>query len=264
MLALKNIHKVFHAGTPHETTLYEDLSIQVKPGEFITVIGSNGSGKSTFLNLIAGSIDADGGSIEFLGQDISKRPEHRRSVDIARVYQDPLKGTAPSLSILENLSMAANKGRPFNLSAGVNPKETQTFKALLSRLNLNLEEKLNTKVGSLSGGQRQALSLLMATLVEPKLLLLDEHTAALDPKTSELIIDLTTALVSEKKLTTIMVTHNLKQAIEVGDRLMMFHKGKVILDIQGEAKKRLSVQELIAQFNQLHLSDELDDALMLA
>ena len=263
MLLVKNIYKTFNPGTSNEMNLYQNLSISVKAGEFVTVIGSNGSGKSSFLNMIAGSIHADGGQIEFLGQDISLKKEHQRSTKIARVYQDPLKGTAPSLTILENLSMAANKGKPFNLKKGVNLKQINDFKLLLSRLNLNLEDKLETKVGLLSGGQRQALSLLMATIVEPQLLLLDEHTAALDPKTSELIINLTEALVHEKKLTTIMVTHNLKQAIEVGDRLIMFHKGKIILDIDGEDKKNLTVSELINTFNTLHINNDLSDALLL-
>ena len=262
MLRLANIEKSFYQGTPNETTLYKDFSVKVEEGEFVTVIGSNGSGKSTFLNIIAGSLNADKGSVEFLGKDISGLPEHKRSRDIARVYQDPLKGTAPSLTILENLSMAANKGKPFNLSKGVNPKTVENFKSLLARLNLNLEEKLFNKVGTLSGGQRQALSLLMATLVQPKLLLLDEHTAALDPKTSERIIGLTQDLVEEKQLTAIMVTHNLKQAIEVGNRLMMFHKGQIIFDIKGDEKKRLSVADLIDKFNKLNLSEELDDELI--
>lgn len=262
MLFIKNIYKSFNGGTSNEIRLYQNLSISVKEGEFVTVIGSNGSGKSTFLNMISGSIQADEGSIEFLGQDLSNTKEHKRSRMIARVFQDPLKGTAPSLSILENLSMASNKGNPFNLRKGVNLKKVSEFKQTLSRLNLNLEEKIHTKVGSLSGGQRQALSLLMATIVEPKLLLLDEHTAALDPKTSEIIIDLTQSIVSEKKLTTIMVTHNLKQAIDVGDRLIMFHKGKIILDVKGEEKKNLSVNDLIHKFNQLHITYDLNDSLV--
>lgn len=262
MLRLSNINKSFYQGTPNETNLYNDLNVSVSEGEFITVIGSNGSGKSTFLNIIAGNLGIDQGTIEFMGKNISDQPEHRRSQQIARVYQDPLKGTAPSLTILENLAMAKNKGKPFNLSRGVNLSDTDSFKNILARLNLNLEEKLNAKVATLSGGQRQALSLLMATLVQPKLLLLDEHTAALDPKTSELIINLTQDLVKEKNLTTIMVTHNLKQAIEVGNRLMMFHKGKVILDIKGTDKQKLTVSDLIDKFNKLNLSDELDDELI--
>ena len=263
MLSLRNIYKTFNTGTSNEMSLYQNLSISVKKGDFITIIGSNGSGKSSLLNMIAGSLNADEGSIEFLGKDISLTKEHQRSTTISRVYQDPLKGTAPSLTILENLSMAANKGKPFNLKKGVNPKQIDEFKKILSRLNLNLEDKLESKVGLLSGGQRQALSLLMATIVEPQLLLLDEHTAALDPKTSELIINLTESLVEEKQLTTIMVTHNLKQAIEVGNRLIMFHKGKIILDIDGEEKKNLTVSELINYFNKLHISNDLSDALLL-
>ena len=262
MLKLINVEKSFHQGTPNEMQLYKDLNVSIEEGEFVTIIGSNGSGKSTFLNLIAGTLPVDQGQIRFENEDISKKAEFMRSRKIARVYQDPLKGTAPSLTILENMSMAANKGRPFNLSKGVQGKSAERFKALLNRLNLNLEEKLYSKVSTLSGGQRQALSLLMATMVEPKLLLLDEHTAALDPKTSELIISLTTDLVKEKHLTTIMVTHNLKQAIEVGDRLLMFHKGKIIFDIKGTEKSKLTVSDLIDKFNSLHLSDALDDELI--
>lgn len=262
MLKLIHLDKGFYQGTANAMQLYKDLNISVEPGDFITIIGSNGSGKSTLLNLIAGTLKADQGQIEFAGHDISTQTENIRSRQIARVYQDPLKGTAPSLTILENMSMAANKGRPFNLTKGVQTKSIPQFKALLSRLNLNMEEKLFNKVGSLSGGQRQALSLLMATMVEPKLLLLDEHTAALDPKTSELIIDLTKDLVQEKQLTTIMVTHNLKQAIEVGNRLLMFHKGQIILDIKGPEKSKLTVNDLIDKFNKLQLTDALDDELI--
>lgn len=262
MLKLKNIQKVFLQGTPNEMVLYEDLNLQIEQGEFISVIGSNGSGKSTFLNLVAGTLKPEKGQIEFDEKVITHQEEYLRSKKIARVYQDPLKGTAPSLSILENLSMAINKGQAFNLSKGINLKALDRFKTELASLNLNLEDKLHTLVGSLSGGQRQALSLLMATLVQPKLLLLDEHTAALDPKTSERILELTQSVVHEKNLTTIMVTHNLKHAIEYGNRLMMFHKGKVIFDIKGEEKKKLTVSTLIEKFNQSSISDELDDELV--
>lgn len=263
MLKLIHIDKSFFKGTTNESCLYKDLNITIEKGEFVTVIGSNGSGKSTFFNIIAGSLTPDSGSILFEGKNIAHQAEHLRSKRIARVFQDPLKGTAPSLTILENLCMAYNKGKPFNLTKGVNPKQTEQFKIELRKLELNLEDKMNTKVATLSGGQRQALSLLMATLVQPELLLLDEHTAALDPKTSELIINLTQRLVKEKNITTIMVTHNLKQAIEVGNRLIMFHKGKVILDLSNEEKRYLSVHELIDKFSQLNLNDELSDNLVL-
>jgi len=262
MLKLTHIDKCFFKGTANETALYQDLNITIEQGQFVTVVGSNGSGKSTFFNIIAGSLQPDRGSILFGGRDIAHLAEHLRSKKIARVYQDPMKGTAPSLTILENLCMAYNKGKPFNLSKGVNPKLIELFRSELANLELNLEDKMNVKVGTLSGGQRQALSLLMATLVQPELLLLDEHTAALDPKTSELIINLTQRLVKEKNITTIMVTHNLKQAIEVGNRLMMFHKGQVILDISEEEKQQLSVLDLINKFNQLNLTDELNDTLV--
>ena len=263
MLRLSNIEKRFYIGTPHENQLYQDLNIHIQDGEFITVIGSNGSGKSTFFNIIAGTLQPDQGSILFKGQDIAHLPEHLRSRHIARVYQDPLKGTAPSLTILENLSMAYNKGKKFNLSRGVDQSLLEHFKHELKSLNLGLEDKLNNRVGTLSGGQRQALSLLMATMVQPELLLLDEHTAALDPKTSELIIDLTKRLVSEKEITTVMVTHNLKQALDVGNRLIMFHKGQIVLDLRGEEKRKLSVMDLIAKFNELNLMHELNDSLIL-
>lgn len=263
MLKLIHIDKSFFKGTANETCLYQDFNITIEKGEFVTVIGSNGSGKSTFFNIIAGSVNPDSGSILFEEQNIAHQAEYLRSKRIARVFQDPLKGTAPSLTILENLSMAYNKGKPFNLTKGVDSKLKETFKTELSKLDLDLENKMNVKVSTLSGGQRQALSLLMATLIRPELLLLDEHTAALDPKTSELIINLTQRLVKEKSITTIMVTHNLKQAIEVGNRLIMFHKGKIILDLSGSEKHSLSVLELINKFNQLNLTNELNDDLVL-
>lgn len=263
MLKLIHIDKTFHKGTINEMSLYKDFNITIQKGEFVTIIGSNGSGKSTFFNIIAGSLLPDNGTILFEGQNIAHQAEHIRSKRIARVFQDPMKGTAPSLTILENMSMAINKGKPFNLTAGVTRNQIECIKNELSKLQLDLEEKINDKVATLSGGQRQALSLLMATLVQPDLLLLDEHTAALDPKTSELILNLTQRLVMEKRITTLMVTHNLKQAIEVGNRLIMFHKGKVILDLNGQEKSSLTIHDLINKFNHLTMHDELSDDLLL-
>lgn len=262
MLKLIHIDKTFYKGTINEMCLYKDFNITINKGEFVTIIGSNGSGKSTFFNIIAGSLLSDNGSILFEGGNIAYQAEHIRSKRIARVFQDPMKGTAPSLTILENMSMAINKGKPFNLTAGIARNQIESIKLELSKLQLNLEDKINDKVATLSGGQRQALSLLMVTLVQPDLLLLDEHTAALDPKTSELILNLTQRLVSEKSITTLMVTHNLKQAIEVGNRLIMFHKGKIILDLSGQDKSSLTIHDLIDEFNHLSLQNELSDDLL--
>ena len=227
----------------------------------MTIIGSNGSGKSTFFNIVSGNIRQDKGKILFKGMDISNLREHKRSKFIGRVFQDPLKGTAPSLTILENMAMAYNKGKFYGLSRGVKPEQRELFSKELAGMHLNLENKMDVKVGALSGGQRQALSLLMATMITPDLLLLDEHTAALDPKTSDLIIDLTEQIVKEKAITTIMITHNLKHAIQHGNRLLMFHEGKVILDISGEEKKKLTTEKLIEQFNSLNVIDDIGDKL---
>ena len=242
MLKLEHVKKTFNKGSANEVILYRDLNVEIHDGEFVTIIGSNGSGKSTFFNVISGNIRQDAGSVSFNGKDVSRLPEHKRSQFIGRVFQDPQKGTSPSLTILQNMAMAYHKGKSFGLTKGV-------------------ESKLHVSVGSLSGGQRQALSLLMATLITPQLLLLDEHTAALDPKTSDLIIQLTKKIVEEKKMTTIMITHNLKHAITYGDRLLMFHKGEIIMDIPKEEKKQLTVEKLIEKFNSLNMLDALDDEL---
>lgn len=261
MLELKHIAKTFNKGLANEVVLYTDLNVEIKQGEFVTIIGSNGSGKSTFFNIVSGNIRQDKGKILFKGMDISNLREHKRSKFIGRVFQDPLKGTAPSLTILENMAMAYNKGKFYGLSRGVKPEQRELFSKELAGMHLNLENKMDVKVGALSGGQRQALSLLMATMITPDLLLLDEHTAALDPKTSDLIIDLTEQIVKEKAITTIMITHNLKHAIQHGNRLLMFHQGKVILDISGEEKKKLTTEKLIEQFNSLNVIDDIGDKL---
>lgn len=261
MLKIEHVKKTFNKGSANEVILFTDLNVEINEGEFVTIIGSNGSGKSTFFNIISGNIQQDSGKITFKDKDISRVPEHKRSQYIGRVFQDPQKGTAPSLTILENMAMAYNKGKPFNLSKGVDKSLIPLFKEELTNMQLGLEDKLMVKVGALSGGQRQALSLLMATLIRPDILLLDEHTAALDPKTSDLIIHLTDQLIKEKKMTSIMITHNLKHAITYGDRLLMFHKGKVIMDIGKEEKKTLTVEKLIEKFNSLNMLDALDDEL---
>ena len=261
MLKLEHIKKTFNKGSANEVVLFTDLNVAIEDGEFVTIIDSNGSGKSTFFNIISGNILQDSGKISFQKQDISKVPEHKRSQYIGRVFQDPQKGTAPSLTILQNMAMAYNKGKAFGLTKGVDRSLIPLFKEELTNMQLGLEDKLEVLVGALSGGQRQALSLLMATLIKPEVLLLDEHTAALDPKTSDLIIHLTDKIVKEKKMTTIMITHNLKHAITYGDRLLMFHKGDIILDIKGEEKKTLTVEKLIEKFNSLNMIDALDDEL---
>lgn len=264
MIKLSHIQKTFNPDTINQIELYSDLNLHIKEGEFITVIGSNGSGKSTLFNLICGNVIQDSGIISLNETDISQQQEHLRNKQFSRVYQDPSKGVAPSLTILENLSMAHNKGKPYNLTKAVDKKDVSYFKELLQTLDLGLEDKLNVAVSTLSGGQRQALTLLMATMNNPKLLLLDEHTAALDPKTSELIIQLTDKIVHQKKITTLMITHNLKHALTYGDRLIMLHKGIIVLDISGEEKSKLTVQELIEQFNRLKLTDSLSDEMLLA
>lgn len=263
LLKLENINKIFNEGTVNEQRIFEGLNFSANSGDFITVLGSNGAGKSTLLNLIAGTHTADSGKIILAGKDITKLREHQRAKLIGRVFQNPTLGTSPSMTILENLSLALNKGRKFGLSLGVNKKSIDYFKEILANLNLGLEDKLNVKVGSLSGGQRQSLSLLMATLVEPQLLLLDEHTAALDPKTSTLIMELTNSIVQKKKITTLMITHNLNHAISYGNRLIMLHKGNIILDIRGEEKSRLTINKLVSYFDSIKCSDALSDELML-
>lgn len=261
MLKLEHVKKTFNKGSANEVVLYTDLNVEIEAGEFVTIIGSNGSGKSTFFNVVSGNILQDSGKVLFKGEDISRLPEHKRSSFIGRVFQDPQKGTAPSLTILQNMAMAYNKGKSFGLSKGVDKSNVPFFKEELTKMQLGLEDKMDVLVGALSGGQRQALSLLMATLITPDLLLLDEHTAALDPKTSDLIIRLTQSLIEEKKMTSIMITHNLKHAITYGNRLLMFHKGQVIMDIKGEEKRQLTVEKLIEKFNSLNMMDALSDEL---
>ena len=264
MLNIKSINKNFNKETLNEVTIFNNFSLEINKGDFITIVGSNGAGKSTLLNIISGSLDVDSGNIILEGKDITRLKEHKRSKFIARVFQDPTKGTSPSMTILENLSLADNKGKSFGFSLGVNKKKLEEFKDQLSILNLGLEDKINTKVGMLSGGQRQALSLLMATLKTPQVLLLDEHTAALDPKTSENIIELTDKIVKEKKITTVMITHNLNHAIVFGNRLLMMHRGEKILDIGERDKKVLTKNALVEEFNKITFKEDLSDRVMSA
>ena len=251
MLELKNIEKFYNAGTVNEMCLFEDFNLSIADGQFVSVVGSNGSGKTSMLNIICGSIPLDRGRILIGGQDITRMPEHRRQRRIGRVYQNPAMGTCPSMTILENMSLADNKGKPFNLRPGTNRQRIDYYRESLRSLGLGLEDKLHVKVGVLSGGQRQAMALLMSTMTPIEFLILDEHTAALDPKTAETIMELTGRIVEEKKLTTIMVTHNLRYAADYGNRLLMMHQGKVILDKTGERKQETHTEDLLALFNEI-------------
>ena len=251
MLELVHISKNYNPGSVNELCLFKDFSLTVNDGEFVSVVGSNGSGKTSMLNIICGSIDVDAGQILVSGQDISKQKDFVRQRRIGRVYQDPSKGTCPAMTILENMSLAENKGKPYNLGRGINKAGIEKYRDMLRPLNLGLEDKLGVQVGSLSGGQRQALALLMATMTPIDFLILDEHTAALDPKTAEIIMELTDQVVREKRVTTIMVTHNLRYAVEYGNRLIMMHEGNVILDKAGEEKRAVNTEEIMGIFNRI-------------
>lgn len=248
MLELKGIYKTFNAGTVNEKRAIDNLNLTLENGDFVTIIGGNGAGKSTTLNLIAGVFPVDAGTINLNGFNLTHLPEHKRAKYLGRVFQDPMMGTAPSMWIEENLALAARRGQRRGLSWGVTKEEKEQYRELLGGLGLGLESRLTTKVSTLSGGQRQALTLLMATLKRPKLLLLDEHTAALDPKTAAKVMELTDRIVREGQLTTLMITHNMRDAIQYGNRLIMLHDGHVILDIAGEEKKKLTVPDLLEQF----------------
>ena len=249
MLKVENIVKVFNPGTVNEKVALNGVSLHLKDGDFCTVIGGNGAGKSTMLNAVAGVFAVDEGTITIDGVDVTKLPEHKRAKYIGRVFQDPMTGTAATMQIEENLALAKRRGQKRTLRTGITKAEREEYKELLKILDLGLEERLTSKVGLLSGGQRQALTLLMASLVKPKLLLLDEHTAALDPKTAAKVLDATEKIVSRDKLTTLMITHNMKDAIAHGNRLIMMKDGKIILDISGEEKKNLTVENLLEKFN---------------
>ena len=253
MIELKHIDKYYNIGTVNEVCLFKDFNLTVDDGDFISVIGSNGSGKTSMLNLICGSLEAEAGNIILNGEDISHQKEYIRQRKIGRVYQNPAMGTCPSMTILENMSLADNKGKKFGLGFGTNKKRVDYYRELLSQLGLGLEDMMGSKVGSLSGGQRQAMSLLMSTMTPLDFLILDEHTAALDPKPAEINMRLPDQIVREKKLTSIMVTHNLRYAIEYGTRIVMMHQGKVILDKKGEEKKNMNVDDVLDLFNEISI-----------
>ena len=253
MLELKGIHKYYNPGTVNEMCLFRGFDLKIEQGEFLSVVGSNGSGKTSMLNIICGSIPAESGQILMGGKDITKEKEFQRNARIGRVYQNPAMGTCPTMTILENMSLADNKGKIYGLGRGTNKARIEFYREQLKQLNLGLEDKLDVKVGALSGGQRQAMALLMSTMTPIEFLILDEHTAALDPKTAELIMELTDKIVKEKNLTTIMVTHNLRYAVEYGNRLIMMHEGNVILDKKDEEKKQISVEDILTLFTEISI-----------
>lgn len=248
MLEIRNVTKIFNPGTVNEKVALDNFSLTLEEGDFVTVIGGNGAGKSTMMNAIAGVWPVDAGQILIGGVDVTKLPEHKRAQFLGRVFQDPMTGTAATMGIEENLALAKRRGKRRSLLQGINKKEREEYKEILKILGLGLEERLTSKVGLLSGGQRQALTLLMAALQKPKLLLLDEHTAALDPKTAAKVLETTEYIVNKDHLTTLMITHNMKDAIAHGNRLIMLNDGKVILDIRGEEKQKLTVEELLHKF----------------
>lgn len=264
MLEVKQIWKTFNAGTVNEKQALRGISLTLNDGDFCTVIGGNGAGKSTLLNAVAGTFPVDAGSISLGDVDVTKLPEHKRAQYIGRVFQDPMLGTAPTMQIEENLALAARRGKSRGLRWGITKTEREDYIQRLKILDLGLEERLTSKVGLLSGGQRQALTLLMATLIKPQLLLLDEHTAALDPKTAAKVLDATDRLVAKDHLTTLMITHNMKDAISHGNRLIMMYEGRIVIDVSGEEKKKLTVPQLLELFSKVSGSDEADDKLLLS
>ena len=264
MLEIKEIWKTFNAGTVNEKQALRGVTLTLNEGDFCTVIGGNGAGKSTMLNAVAGTWAVDAGTISIGGTDVTRLPEHRRAAFIGRVFQDPMMGTAPTMQIVENLALAARRGQRRGFRWGLTKTEKDRYQALLSGLGLGLEDRLTSKVGLLSGGQRQALTLLMASLKKPKLLLLDEHTAALDPKTAAKVLELSDKIVAENRLTTMMVTHNMKDAIQHGNRLIMMYDGRIVIDVSGEEKKKLTVPQLLELFSKVSGSDEADDKLLLS
>ena len=263
MLKITNLQKTFNPGTVNAKTALDGLDLHLADGDFVTVIGGNGAGKSTLLNAIAGVWKPDFGTIEIDGVDVTAMPEHQRAGLLGRVFQDPMKGTAPDMEIAENLAIASRRGIKRKLVRGVRKADRAHYKELLATLELGLENRLSTKVGLLSGGQRQAVTLLMATMNRPKLLLLDEHTAALDPKTAAKVLELTDQIVQRSKLTTLMITHNMADAIAHGNRLIMMHEGRIIIDVSGEEKKNLTVEQLLNLFRQASGSGVVNDRMIL-
>ena len=263
-IEIKNLTKVFNGGTVNEKIALRDLSLHLNPGDFVTVIGGNGAGKSTMLNCVAGAYPVEEGQILIDGVDVTALPEYKRAAFIGRVFQDPMMGTAATMQIEENLALAARRGKPRTLRPGITKSEREEYRQQLKILDLGLEDRLTAKVGLLSGGQRQALTLLMATLRKPKLLLLDEHTAALDPKTAAKVLEATQKIVEKDNLTTLMITHNMRDAIAYGNRLIMMYDGRVVVDVSGEEKKKLTVEQLLNLFSQASGSDEVNDKMILS
>lgn len=264
MLEIKDVSKVFNCGTVNEKKALDGLNLTLNEGDFVTVIGGNGAGKSTMLNIIAGVYSVDGGRIIINGEDVTRLAEYKRAKYLGRVFQDPMTGTAATMQIDENLALAARRGLTRSIKMGITSKERAEYRELLKQLNLGLEERLSTRVGLLSGGQRQALTLLMATLKKPNLLLLDEHTAALDPKTAKTVLDITNKIVTENHLTTLMITHNMKDALRLGNRIIMMHEGRIIFDAEGEEKAKLTVADLLQKFEQASGGEFANDRMMLA
>lgn len=264
MLTITNVSKTFNKGTINEKKALRGLNLHLNAGDFATVIGGNGAGKSTMLNMIAGVYPIDGGTIHIGKEDISRLPEHARAKYIGRVFQDPMLGTAAGMEIEENLALAFRRGKARGLSWGIHADEKEYYKHVLARLGLGLQTRMNAKVGLLSGGQRQALTLLMATLVKPELLLLDEHTAALDPKTAKKVLEITEEIIAEQNLTALMVTHNMKDAISIGNRLIMMHNGSIIYDVSGEEKKNLKVADLLRKFEEASGAEFANDRMLLS
>lgn len=258
MLDIQAVRKTFHPGTPNEVRALQGVSLTLQPGSFLIIIGTNGSGKSTLLNAVAGTFLVDEGAIRVAGKDITQWPEHRRARLIGRVFQNPFSGTAPNMSIAENLVLAARRGLPRGLGWALHSKMRGEFRDRIRTLNMGLEDRLDNAIGSLSGGQRQAITLLMATWLRPELLLLDEHTAALDPKSADQVIRLTDEIVRRDKLTTLMVTHSMQQAVNLGDRIVMMHRGQVLHDLQGPERARVRPEDLLARFERVRRREQLD------
>lgn len=253
LVEMKDIVKIYHEGTPDEATLFDGFSLSIARGDFVSVVGSNGSGKTTMLNILCGSMPLTDGRVRVNGRDVTDLAEHKRARMLGRVYQDPSKGTCAQLTVLENMALADNKNKPYNLRPGVNRRRIDAYRAMLEPLGLGLENRLNQQVGSMSGGQRQALALLLSMMTPIELLVLDEHTAALDPRAADTVMELTQKLVAEKGLTALMVTHNLRYAVGYGNRLLMMHQGRAVIDAAGEDRARYTVDDLLRTFNEISI-----------